>query len=333
MKHCIIPVFIPHLACPYSCVFCNQKHISGTHSVPDSSSIRTIIDRHLATMDATQTFIEIGFFGGSFTCLPPDRQRYFLELTTPYLQSGKVKSIRVSTRPDYINPEILMLLKEYLVQTVELGVQSLNDSVLMLSGRGHTTEDVYSAVDLLKEYGFNVGLQMMIGLPGDQPEISLETARKIVELKPYSLRIYPTLVVKNTMLETMYLNGGYRPLSMDEAIDISAEIMKLCIENNLNVIRLGLHPSEELLNSDALVAGPFHPSFRELVMSRIWYGIFSKTPFQINHCVKIAVAEDMYNYAIGYEAINKKFFKLYFEKIVFVRDPHLKKLEYHVDYC
>jgi len=205
-KMYIIPLFIPHLGCPFKCVFCNQNSITGQQQEITEEYVRQTIETHLKTLPSNAE-IEVSFFGGSFTGIPQDKQNLYLGIAKEYLDKGKIDAIRLSTRPDYIDTEILQNLKRYKVSIIELGVQSMDEEVLLKSRRGHTSEDVVKAVNLIRQYDFKLGLQIMIGLPGDNLEKSLNTAYKIVELKPDFVRIYPALVIKNTYLERMYARG------------------------------------------------------------------------------------------------------------------------------
>lgn len=214
-------------------------------------------------------FVEIGFYGGSFTGIPLKEQEWYLGIGHSYVEAGKVTQMRLSTRPDFINEEILDLLTRYGVKTIELGAQSLDDEVLRCSNRGHTYEAVTHAALMIKEKGFSLGIQTMIGLPKDSKQKAIETAQKVVEIAPDIVRIYPTLVIKNTYLEKMYLDGSYQPLTVEEAVDISAELLTIYESNNINVIRIGLQPTDSISETGEVVAGPFHPAFRQLVQSKL----------------------------------------------------------------
>jgi len=217
MKTYNIPIFVPHRGCPFDCVFCNQKRITGTQKEVTADDVHNIIGEYLKTLPSKNRRIEAAFFGGSFTGIPINEQSELLAAANEYLKKGDIDGIRLSTRPDYIDKEILDNLLKYGVTTIELGVQSMDDSVLKSSNRGHTRKDVINAVKLIKEYPFTLGLQMMTGLPGDTDEKSLYTADEIIKLKPDIVRIYPTLTIKDTFLEKMYLTGKYKPQSVDEA--------------------------------------------------------------------------------------------------------------------
>lgn len=266
-RHIIIPVFVPHKGCPFECIYCNQKIISGQIDDADEAEIRKNIEDALET--SGDAFVEIAFYGGSFTGIPIDEQKWYLEIGYSYVKTGQVKQLRLSTRPDYINQEILDLLVKYKVKTIELGAQSLDEQVLECSHRGHSIEAVTKASKMIKQRGINLGIQTMIGLPMDSKEKAINTALRVVELAPDIVRIYPTLVIKHTFLEKMYIDGRYRPLTVEEAVDISAELLAIYEDNNINVIRIGLQPTESISNHGDVVAGPFHPAFRQLVESRL----------------------------------------------------------------
>ncbi|NMA87287.1 MAG: radical SAM protein [Tissierellia bacterium] len=269
-SHYIIPIFVPHLGCPHDCIFCNQKKITGLSTDIDETDVRNIIEEHLKTFPNRSINIEVAFYGGSFTGIDKDTQRKLLSIPYEYKKMGKINGIRLSTRPDYIDVEILELLRKYSVDTIELGVQSLDEEVLKNSYRGHSVQDVYNAADLIKDFGFNLGLQMMIGLVGDNREKSLFTAKEFVKLNPYCVRIYPTLVIKDTYLDKMYKDGEYKALSIDETVDIVTDILLLFKYYNIDVIRIGLQPTENIQLGKDVVTGPFHPSFRQLVESNIY---------------------------------------------------------------
>lgn len=331
-RHYTIPVFIPEEACPNQCVFCNQHHIAGAESAPTVEEVVAKVRAHLGTIPPGGE-TEIGFFGGNFTGIPPDDQKAYLESVQPFLENGSVKSIRLSTRPDYINDAILSFLKKYHVTTIELGAQSLDDEVLLMAGRGHTAAQVEQASQLIRQQGFNLGLQMMVGLPADTPEKSLFTAREIIRLGAGCTRIYPTLVIKNTKLETLFEQGKYNPLSLDEAIEYVADIVPLFIHANVKILRMGLHPSEGLLNRSSLVAGPFEVAFGEMVFSEIWKRQISSMPFPNGkrNQLTLTVASGMRNPAIGYKAMNKQMLLRQFRKVVFNESETLKGFDYHVD--
>lgn len=261
----IIPVFISHQGCPHQCVFCNQDRIAGKYEEVFASDVRKIIDEYLETINGKGATIEVSFFGGTFTAIDVNKQKELLEVAREYKQKGLIHKIRLSTRPDAILPYILGYLKEYKVDIIELGVQSLDDEVLRKAGRGHSVNDVLVASKLIKEAGFTLGHQIMPGLPGDSFDIDIETTKKSIEMKPDICRIYPSLVIKDTPMEDMYNRGDYVPYSLDEAVYISGEMLKLYNESKIKVIRIGLQPTDTITTGKDIVDGPFHPAFRELV--------------------------------------------------------------------
>lgn len=265
-KRRIIPLFIPHAGCPNACVFCDQKKITGMATPVTPDMVRQEIE---SALPYAGEGAELAFYGGSFTAMPGEVQDGLLSAAEPYLEIGALGSIRLSTRPDAIDVQVCQRLKRYGVSTVELGCQSLDDKVLALSGRGHTQEDTRNAVALLKEYGFSVILQMMTGLPGDDGSASRETAEKIISLRPDGVRIYPTVVLRGTKLEAMMKMGEYKPHTVEEAVEVCADIYQRFQEENIPVIRVGLNPTEDLSGGEA-VAGAYHPALGELVLSRIY---------------------------------------------------------------
>lgn len=260
----IIPVFVPHLGCPHQCVFCDQRTISGRNApaVPET------VEAALRSAQAVAAWAELAFYGGSFTAVPPRIQSALLEAAQPFRKSGFLTSIRVSTRPDCVDTESLDRLAAYGVEMVELGAQSMSDRVLEASGRGHRAEDTVRACTLLQERGFRVILQMMTGLPASGPEEDLYTARRLAELGPDGVRIYPTLVLRGTALAEMLERGEYRAKTTEETVETCAPIVRIFRERGIPILRLGLHPSREL--EDKLLAGPYHPALGELVYSRLY---------------------------------------------------------------
>lgn len=268
-RYYIIPIFVPHKGCPHDCVFCNQKKITGIEKEISYGDVVQTINDYLKTIDRENSYIEVSFFGGSFTGIPIDYQNELMQAAKEAYDNGKIDAIRISTRPDYINSYILDNLIKYNVSVIELGVQSMDEEVLRLSERGHSTEDVINASGLIKKYNIKLGLQMMLGLPGDSVERDLYTADQIIKLNPDFVRIYPALVIRDTYMEYMYENELYKPLSIDEAVEISKKLYIEFISNNIKIIRIGLQPTEEINIGCDVIAGPFHPSFRELVESSI----------------------------------------------------------------
>jgi histone acetyltransferase (RNA polymerase elongator complex component) len=270
-RYLIAPIFIPHQGCPFQCIYCRQDKISNQSIAPASISyIKKTLDAALKSdRFASARTKEVAFYGGTFTNLSRATIKQMLEIVAPYLEQGLFDSIRVSTRPDSIDVARLELMKGYGVSTVELGVQSMDDNVLMLSKRGHASEDTVKAVALLKQYDFKVGIQLMPGLPGDSESIFADTVEKVIGLKPDMARLYPAIVIKGTELESDFHAGAYRPLTLDEAIRICA-MSCLNLENHgIPVIRIGLMSSPSLLRDGEIVAGPWHSAFGFLVRSAI----------------------------------------------------------------
>ncbi|NLY17506.1 MAG: radical SAM protein [Clostridiaceae bacterium] len=268
-RHINIPIFIPHSGCPHSCVFCNQRKISGHSKSPEPEQIKETVEKYLDTVGPEDT-CEIAFFGGSFTGITIADQKEYLNLAESFVKKGFVSGIRLSTRPDYINKDILDFLGKYSVKVIELGIQSLDKEVLQKSSRLYTPEEAINACYLVKKSGFSLGIQTMIGLPGDTFEKSLKTAEAVVAIKPDMVRIYPTLVVKDTGLEELYMNKNYRPLSLDEAVLWCSKLVQIYESAGITVLRIGLHDAAGLEKKDDIIAGPVHPAFGELVYSGIW---------------------------------------------------------------
>lgn len=268
-KTIIIPIFISHHGCPHQCVFCNQDRIAKKVDEIRGDKAREIIEEYLTTIDSNKNIVEVSFFGGTFTAIPVELQKELLGVAYEYKKKGKIHKIRMSTRPDAINNYILSYLKDYTVDIIELGVQSLNDDVLNRAGRGHSVLDVINASKLIKEYGITLGHQIMPGLPGDSFEKDIETCKKSIEMRPDIVRIYPALVIKETPMEIMYNRGDYEPYSLSKAIEVSKVILQMYVDAGVNVIRVGLQGTDSIALGKDVVAGPFHPSFRELVESSL----------------------------------------------------------------
>lgn len=271
-KHVNIPVFIPHLGCPNQCVFCNQKTISGVSEF-DIEKVKEIIESAISTIDVNNTYVEIAYFGGSFTGIEYDTMCQLLQIAYHYVEKGLVKAIRLSTRPDYIDEKILTTLKKYQVKTIELGLQSASDKVLLECKRGHNFKDSEKSCRLISEYGFDLVGQMMIGLPASTLEDELATAKFIVESGAVAARIYPTVVLQHTELKTLCFDGIYSPLSLDEAVFRSKEVAKIFINNNVDILRIGLCASENLISDETYFDGPNHSALGELVYGEVYYDL------------------------------------------------------------
>ena len=262
----IIPLFVPHLGCPNDCVFCNQRKISGSLVPADGDTVRRTLEEAAAY---TSSGAELAFYGGSFTAIPRDQQLELLQAAQPYLKSGFIDEIRVSTRPDKVDREALELLWEYGVRTVELGAQSMDEEVLKLSGRGHTANDTRRAAALVKGGGFRLMLQMMTGLPGSSDESDIMTARELIKLRPDGVRIYPTVIIKETALYELWQSGRYSEHTVEDAVRVCARLTEEFAAADIPIIRLGLNPTDDLSAGEA-AAGAYHPALGELVYSRVY---------------------------------------------------------------
>ena len=248
-KQYIIPIFVPHLGCPNDCVFCNQKSISGQTKQVTGEDVKKTIENHLKYVKEN-SIVEVAFFGGSFTGIEKEKQIELLSAAYEYIKNKKVQSIRISTRPDYINKDVLKTLKKYKVKTIELGVQSANDYILKKAERGHTFEDVKKASKMIRFYGFNLGHQMMVGLPESTHLDEINTAKQLIKLKPKMVRIYPVLVIKGTKLEKDYNEGKYKALTVVQAVETCKELVKLFVKKKIEVIRIGLQPTDTIANPE-----------------------------------------------------------------------------------
>jgi histone acetyltransferase (RNA polymerase elongator complex component) len=267
----IIPIFIMHRGCPHRCIFCNQHKTAGPY--PDDISeafFRRTVSSHLQHIRKEPDQVQIAFYGGNFTGMTKHEQLRLLEYAKPFLETGKVHALRISTRPDYIDPERLDFLKRCGVRIVEIGAQSFSDDVLREAGRGHTAGDVEAAVRLLQAQGFQVAVHLMAGLPGDDAERFAYTVDRVIALKPQMVRIHPTLVFMDTALEQAYRSGRYQPLTLDEAVNLCKSAVSRLNEAGIPVIRIGLQMTPEMERSGTVVAGPCHPAFRLIVESSIF---------------------------------------------------------------
>lgn len=271
----VIPIFIPHHGCPHQCLFCNQQSITGQDR--KSSWIQEEIKRTIEDWlerSRKRREVQVAFYGGSFTCLTQEEQILMLSTIRPFIDSGRVTSIRLSTRPDCIDQDVCSFLQDFGVKTVELGVQSLDDHVLKKSRRGHTSLQSRDAFKMLRESGIKVGIQLMVGLPSENTVSFLRGIDEVIQLQPDFVRLYPVLVVKNSGLEDLYCKGDYRPHSLNKAIALTAMGYSRLLNVSIPVIRMGLQPSKSL--DESMIAGPYHPSFGELVKSRIWFSRIRK---------------------------------------------------------
>ena len=266
----IVPVFLPHAGCPHQCVFCNQSSITATHSRPASKDARRQIETFLSLRRKKRRYIQIAFFGGNFLGIQTRTIRRLLTVATKFVSAGQANSIRFSTRPDTVNPQRLAAIKAFPITTVELGVQSMDDRVLERSNRGHTAADTVKAVQLLREHAYEVGAQIMVGLPGDNIRRLQDSAREVLRLKPDFIRIYPTVVLAGSPLATLYEKGDYTPLSLEDAVSRVKDIYLLFKKEDIPVIRMGLQASADLEDGTTVLAGPYHPAFGHLVHSEIF---------------------------------------------------------------
>jgi len=269
----IIPIFIPHKGCPHDCSFCNQKKIAGAGTDVTAHKVSQIVDIQLENLKDVNKRKEIAFYGGSFTGLPKEQQIQLLTVAYEKKKQGLIDEIRISTRPDYINEEILDLLVEYGVSIIELGVQSTDDDVLKLNNRGHSKKDVFQSVSLIKKRKIQLGLQMMVGLYGDTEVKLLNTTKDIIDCKPDFVRIYPTIVIKDTLLEKLYLDGIYKPISLNKAVYLCKLLILEFNKYSIPIIRVGLQATEEISIGKGILAGPYHPAFREIVETEIYKDI------------------------------------------------------------
>ncbi|WP_416334459.1 elongator complex protein 3 [Anaerococcus sp. DFU013_CI05] len=339
-KEYIIPIFIPFLGCPHDCAFCNQIKITNYKDKMDPSKVIGEIEKNLEYFPDNDNIKEIAFFGGSFTGLDPDVMIGYLEIAKEYKEKGIIDRIRLSTRPDYINNSILDILKDYKVDIIELGIQSLTQKVLDANERGHSVEASYEASKMIKKYGFTLGHQIMPGLFNDTFDKTIETVIKSIKFGPDIVRIYPTLVIKDTKLEMLYNAGIYKPLTINEAVKVSAEAAMLYKFADINIIRIGLQPTENINEGADVVAGPFHPAFRQLVEAEIYKKYLEEiinknhienefTIYTNNRNISLIAGNNKANKKYFYDRykINLKFQNSY-EDFILYND---KKLEFNID--
>lgn len=338
-KEYIIPIFVPHLGCPNNCTFCNQKRISGQTKMVTAQDVKDTIDFFLKHFRDDYKYVEVAFFGGSFTAIDEKTQVELLEAVQEYIQNKKVNSIRISTRPDCINKEILKRMKKYHVKTIELGVQSTNNYILKRCKRGHTYEDTKKASKLIRRYGFILGHQMMVGLPESTKQDEINTAKELIRLKPKIVRIYPVLVIKDTELADEYERGDYTPLTVGQAVERCKEIVDLFNRNKINVIRVGLQNTEEITDpgteKSSVIAGPYHPAFRQLVESSMWYDSIVNKIKKVNAKVKKVkiIANDVnVNNIIGHKKENiEKLKDVYDVEVVIEKSEEIKPGKFKIE--
>ncbi|MEL7654523.1 MAG: radical SAM protein [Bacillota bacterium] len=323
--HAIIPIFIPHLGCPNDCVFCNQKKITAKAKPLSGEEMTEMIGRYLKTITGRGILTtEIAFYGGSFTGIPMDLQREYLSVAKQYKDKGLIQKIHLSTRPDYIDESILTNLKDFEVDIIELGVQSFDEEVLRLSNRGHNRKVVYTASRMIQDYGFELGLQLMIGLPGDTYEKSVASAQEAVKIKPSIARLYPTVIIQDTVLYDLYQRGEYTPLSIEEAVRITKEMYLMLTNAGINVIRVGLKSTDHISESGD-IAGGYHPAFRQLVEAEI---AREQLEAQLQPLLAHTAEIRFYSNGASFSNMigNRKSNRIYFEK----KYPHVR-FTFHVD--
>ena len=329
MKHINVALFVPDEGCPHRCSFCNQKTISGKSRRLEIEDIDSAVETALESADCNKG--EIAFFGGSFTAIDKAYMISLLERAKMYIDKGLFAGIRISTRPDCINEEILDILKLYGVTSIELGCQSMDDKVLKLNNRGHSAEDVVKSAKLIKEYGLEFGVQMMTGLYGDNDEIAIETAKKLIALSPDTARIYPTVVLENTELERLYKTGQYKPQSIDEAADLCSKLLLMFHETDIKVIRVGLHSGGNV--EEGFVAGAYHPAFREICESRIY---LRKVLDEINRQampkgdITVTIGTSFVSMMAGHKKANSEKLKEMGYNLKIKQDKNMKKYEIEV---
>lgn len=339
-KEYIIPIFIPFLGCPHDCAFCNQVKITNyKDNINKENTIRQI-NQYLSYFPKNENLKEIAFFGGSFTGLDEKVMISYLEIALNYKKKGIIDRIRLSTRPDYINNSILDILKKYEVDVIELGIQSLDNEILNANERGHSKEDSIMASKLIKDYGFKLGHQIMPGLYKDSFDKAIKTGLESIKMNPDMVRIYPTLVIKDTKLEKLYKECLYKPLSLDEAIEISSRLYMIYSYKKIPVIRIGLQPTENINEKKDVVAGPFHPSIRQLVETNI-HKIYLEeliNKYRLKDKIKIHISNREISIIAGNKKANKNYFyKKYGLVINFENDENnfieyeYKKISYDIE--
>lgn len=329
-KEYIIPIFIPFLGCPNDCAFCNQVKITNyKDNINKENTIRQI-NQYLSYFPKNENLKEIAFFGGSFTGLDEKVMISYLEIALDYKKKGIIDRIRLSTRPDYINNSILDILKKYEVDVIELGIQSLDNEILNANERGHSKEDSIRASKLIKDYGFKLGHQIMPGLYKDSFDKAIKTGLESIKMNPDMVRIYPTLVIKDTKLEKLYKEGLYKPLSLNEAIEISSRLYMIYSYKKIPVIRIGLQPTENINEKKDVVAGPFHPSIRQLVETNI-HKIYLEeliNKYRLKNKIKIHISNREISIIAGNKKANKNYFYKKYGLIINFENDENNFIEY-----
>ena len=334
-KHINIPYFVPHEGCPHDCAFCSQRKITGVNTcgvnTQERERFHKTVQQSLATAQSG-AFVEIAFFGGSFTGIEPERMEQLLSWAYEYVKAGSVQGIRISTRPDYIDSQILDTLKHYGVTAIELGVQSMSDNVLQACDRGHTAADTIAAAKLIKQYGFSLGCQMILGLPESDCETEVMTAREMVALGADCVRIYPILVIEGTKLFSMRARGSYEPPSIDELVLRGAKCLRIFLDNGVKVLRMGLQSSEELIKSTE-----YEPAYGELVWNRLYLealekALQNKIPLT-ESIVTMTVTKGDISKAVGQNKKNTEYLKKKYgiKQLKFKEEPSLKVGEVQIN--
>lgn len=304
MAHSNISVFVPHVGCPHMCAFCNQRTITGVQEIPHADDVKRVCTQAMDEIsDYSDT--EIAFFGGSFTAIPREYMLELLDAAYEFVGKGKFKGIRLSTRPDCIDEQVLDILKKHSVTSIELGAQSMCDHVLKANERGHTSDDVCAASELIKSYGFELGLQMMVGLYKSTPRDEMATMQRIIELSPKTVRIYPVAVLKGTRLADLYQSGEYSLMTFEEVVLLCSKMLAAFHEANIDVIRCGLHSSETV--EQDIVAGFYHPAFREICESLIYRQAILK--YIDGNKATVYVSKGGVSRAVGHKKCNKIYFR------------------------
>ncbi|MBR7070832.1 MAG: radical SAM protein [Clostridia bacterium] len=315
-------LFVPHIGCPHTCSFCNQHAITGCKILPGAADVDAAVLTAMQSPSSCPEKTEIAFFGGSFTAVEETYRLSLLKCAQKWVKNGTVRGIRISTRPDAISTDILSQLKEYGVTSIELGAQSMDDEVLRLNQRGHTVEDVIASAEMIHAMDFSLGLQMMTGLYGDNDMKAVKTAEKIIALNPDQVRIYPTIVLKNTALATLFSDGKYRPQTVEEAVSLGAVLLKMFSEHQIPVIRFGLHT----IPQDQYLAGPWHPALRELCEAELFYRLILSQMIYPGDYV-VFVASNAVSKAIGQHRKNLFRWKESGRDCHIVADRSLKEYE------
>ncbi len=310
----IIPIFIPHAGCPYRCIYCDQHKISGALRTPRVDEINSIIKRNLKTIPKDER-VEVAFFGGTFTLLDEFLQQEYLEAVYPYIKNEKIAGIRISTHPEAITEKSMKLFKKRGGCLVELGVQSLDKEVLKKTNRAMGFNTIKIAAGIIKKSGLDLGVQVMLGLPGDTLQKSIKTAQKLLELKPKTARIYPAVVLKGTGLGGLFKKGKYKPLSLEDAIEWSACVSDVFEKRAVKVIRIGLHPSEYLNSKRIILAGPYHQSFGEMARARQMrtkiMNILDSKKIPNRRIIEICASKNLFNLVSGHGGLEKKYLEKY----------------------